>query len=678
MAYPSARRRLSVNGCEGGFGPLYNALSPPKQAKYPCLFQRFASDGSGAYLGGGKAMGPDLMSAVERLEDRRGETPPRRDVEPQEVSAVEAQLTGAARRSARLRPLWALAPYVARYRGRAFLALIALTVAAITTLVVPVAVRRMIDFGFSPEGIAMINKYFSVMIAVVAVLALASASRFYLVMTIGERIVADLRRDVFAHLMSLSPAFFDSARSGELISRLTADTTQIKSAVGASVSIALRNLMLFVGATAMMVITSPRLSGFVLLAIPLIVLPLMAFGRWVRRLSRNAQDTLADASAYASELVGGIRTVQAYTGERIANARFSGEVEQAYDAARSSSRARAVLTAIVIFIVFSSVVIILWVGSNDVEAGLISPGRLGQFVLYTAFAATGLGQLSEVWGEVSAASGAAERLFEILRVKSAIAAPVSPLSLPEPARGDISFDNVRFAYPTRPNALAVDGVSFSVRAGEKVAIVGPSGAGKSTLFHLLLRFYDPASGAISVDGVPIPAADPTDVRRRIALVPQDPVVFAASARDNIRFGRPEASDADVERAADLAHASEFLRRLPGGLDTPLGERGVTLSGGQRQRIAIARAILREAPLLLLDEATSALDAESETLVQTALEELMSHRTTLVIAHRLATVLSCDRILVMDQGRIVEQGTHASLVAANGLYARLARLQFEGV
>ena len=632
-----------------------------------------------------KTNGLKFMSAVERLEDRREQTAPKEGVAaepsavPEPAASTEAALTlQPSERRARLRPLLALAPYVARYRGRATLAFISLTVAAITTLVVPVAVRRMIDFGFTPEGIARINSYFSVMIAVVGVLALASASRFYLVMTIGERIVADLRRDVFAHLMSLSPAFFDSSHSGELVSRLTADTTQIKSAVGASVSIALRNLMLFIGATAMMVITSPRLSGLVLLAIPLIVLPLMAFGRWVRRLSRNAQDTLADASAYASELVGAIRTVQAYTGERIANARFGGEVEQAYDAARSSSRARAVLTAIVIFIVFTSVVVILWIGSNDVEAGLISPGRLGQFVLYTAFAATGLGQLSEVWGEVSAASGAAERLFEILRVKSEIAAPVSPLALPEPARGDINFDNVRFAYPTRPKALAVDGVSFSVRAGEKVAIVGPSGAGKSTLFHLLLRFYDPASGSISVDGVPIPSADPTEVRQRIALVPQDPVVFAASARDNIRFGRPEAGDAEVERAADLAHASEFIRRMPLGFEAPLGERGVTLSGGQRQRIAIARAILRDAPLLLLDEATSALDAESETLVQTALEELMKHRTTLVIAHRLATVLSCDRILVMDQGKIVEQGTHASLVAQGGLYARLARLQFEGV
>ncbi|WP_420967022.1 ABC transporter ATP-binding protein/permease [Bradyrhizobium sp. B120] len=618
------------------------------------------------------------MSVAEQLETPRGTPEPPRDALLDEEAFIESQIMEPAKSRARLRPLLALAPYVARYKGRAILALISLTIAAITTLIVPVAVRRMIDLGFTPEGIAMINSYFSVMIAVVAVLACASASRYYLVMTIGERIVADLRRDVFAHLISLSPSFFDSARSGELVSRLTADTTQIKSAVGASVSIALRNLMLFFGAAAMMVITSPRLSGFVLLAIPMIVIPLVAFGRWVRRLSRNAQDTLADASAYASELVNAIRTVQAYTGERLARARFAREVEQAYDAARSSTKARAMLTLIVIFIVFASVVVILWVGSHDVLTGAISPGRLGQFILYTAFAASGLGQLSEVWGEVSAASGAAERLFEILRVRPQIAAPASPRALPQPARGDVGFDNVSFAYPTRPNALAVDGVSLEVRSGEKVAIVGPSGAGKSTLFHLLLRFYDPKSGIISLDGVPIRQADPADVRARIALVPQDSVVFAASARDNIRFGRPDATDAEVERAADLAHATEFLRRLPGGFDAQLGERGVTLSGGQRQRIAIARAILRDAPLLLLDEATSALDAESETLVQTALEELMRHRTTLVIAHRLATVLSCDRILVMDQGRIVEQGTHAELVAAGGLYARLARLQFEGI
>jgi ATP-binding cassette, subfamily B, bacterial len=619
------------------------------------------------------------MSAAEQLEAGRDKAPARRDQASSEAPAIEAVLTEqAAKSGARLRPLLELAPYVARYRTRAILALIALTIAAITTLVVPVAVRRMIDFGFTPKGIALINSYFSVMIAVVAVLAGASAARFYLVMTIGERIVADLRRDVFAHLISLSPAFFDSNRSGELISRLTADTTQIKSAVGASVSIALRNVMLFVGATAMMVITSPRLSGFVLLAIPVIVIPLVAFGRWVRRLSRGAQDTLAEATAYASELIGAIRTVQAYTSERLANARFGGEVEQAYEAARHSTRARSVLTAIIIFIVFTSVVLILWVGSHDVLTGSITPGRLGQFVLYAAFAAAGLGQLSEVWGELSAASGASERLFEILRVKSAITAPASRRALPVPARGDVSFENVRFAYPTRPDAWAVDGVSLSVRAGEKVAIVGPSGAGKSTLFHLLLRFYDPAQGQIAIDGVPVRDADPREVRSRIALVPQDAVAFAATARENIRFGRPDATDAEVERAADLAHATEFIRRLPGGFEAQLGERGVTLSGGQRQRIAIARAILRDAPLLLLDEATSSLDAESETLVQTALEELMRHRTTLVIAHRLATVLSCDRIMVLDHGRIVEQGTHASLVAAGGLYARLARLQFEGV
>ena len=613
------------------------------------------------------------MSAVERLDGTDRDSPAESQV--RNIIAGEAQEQGA-RGSARLRPLLALSPYIARYRGRAILALIALTIAALTTLLVPVAVRRMIDFGFTPQGIALINSYFSVMIAVVAVLAGASASRYYLVMTIGERIVADVRRDVFAHLVSLSPAFFDSARSGELISRLTADTTQIKSAVGASVSIALRNFMLFIGASAMMVVTSPRLSGFVLLAIPLIVIPLVAFGRWVRRLSRNAQDTLADASAYAAELVGAMRTVQAYTGERLAKARFGKAVEQAYEAARSSTQARAILTAIIIFIVFTSVVAILWVGSHDVLTGTITPGRLSQFVLYTAFAAAGLGQLSEVWGEVSAASGAAERLFELLRVKPEITAPAAPRALPAPARGDVAVDKVSFAYPMRAEVSAIDRVSFSVRAGEKVAIVGPSGAGKSTLFHLLLRFYDPTSGAISFDGVPISSADPHELRSRIALVPQESVVFAASARENIRFGRPEADDAEVERAAQLAHATEFIARLPDGFESPLGERGVTLSGGQRQRIAIARAILRDAPLLLLDEATSSLDAESETLVQTALEELMRHRTTLVIAHRLATVLSCDRILVLEGGHIVEEGTHASLVAAGGLYARLARLQFE--
>lgn len=621
------------------------------------------------------------MSVVERLGDDSAKAAPSLVNSAVEKIPDSSPLPGtsgpeARRRGSRLRPLFALAPYVARYRGQAVAALIALIVASVATLIVPLAVRRMIDFGFSPEGIAMINSYFSVMILVVAVLALSSAARYYLVITLGERIVADLRRDVFNHLTLLSPSFYDTAHSGELVSRLTADTTQIKSAVGASVSVALRNMVLFLGAAAMMVVSSPKLSGFVLVVIPLIVLPLVAFGRRVRTLSRGAQDTLADASAYASELMGAIRTLQAFTNEKLAQTRFGEAVNRAYEAARNSTKARAVLTAVVIFLVSTSVVAILWIGSHDVLSGNITAGRLGQFILYAAFAAGALGQLSEVWGEISQASGAAERLFEILRLKSDIAAPLHPQALPSPARGDVSFENIRFAYPTRPDAFVADGVSFSVRAGEKIAVVGPSGAGKSTLFHLLLRFYDPASGSIAFDGVPIRSVDPHELRSRIALVPQDSTVFAATARDNIRFGRPDASDAEVERAAEQAHVTEFIRRMPLGFETQLGERGVTLSGGQRQRIAIARAILRDAPLLLLDEATSALDAESETLVQTALEDLMQHRTTLVIAHRLATVLSCDRILVMENGRIVEQGTHASLVAANGLYARLARLQFQ--
>jgi ATP-binding cassette subfamily B protein len=591
-------------------------------------------------------------------------------------TGVAGAVAAVPQRRGRLRPLLSLWPFAARYRGRIALAFAALLIATLATLAVPLALRRMIDFGFAPGRIGLIDRYFAVMIAVAAVLAVASATRFYLVTTIGERVVADVRAAVFEHITSLSAAFFDTALTGELISRLAADTTQIKSAVGVSVSTALRNMVLFLGSAIMMVVTSPRLSAFVLAVIPVIVLPLVAFGRMVRRRSRTAQDSLADASAYAAELMGAVRTLQAYTNEALAGTRFRAAVERAYQAAVASTRARALLTAIIIFLVFASVVIILWVGAQDVLAGRTSPGRLGQFVLYAAFAAGGLSQLSDVWGELSQTAGAAERIAELLAVRPEITTPRDPVRLPTTRRGEVAFDRVRFAYPARPSAFVLDGISFSVRAGEKVALVGPSGAGKSTVFHLLLRFYDPLDGTVSFDGVPLTKADPRDVRSHIALVPQDTVIFAASIADNIRFGRPDATDAEVARAAELAAASEFITRLPQGLATPVGERGVTLSGGQRQRIAIARAILREAPLLLLDEATSSLDAESEKLVQTALARLMAGRTTLVIAHRLATVLECDRILVIDQGRIVEEGTHESLVAKGGLYARLARLQFE--
>jgi ATP-binding cassette subfamily B protein len=586
--------------------------------------------------------------------------------------ADEAPASPKSRRP-RLRPLLTFLPYMLRQPGMLAAAGLALLVASLATLAVPLAIRRMIDFGFAADG--MITQYFGMLVVIAAVLAVASAARFYLVTSIGERVVADIRTTVFDHLATLSPSFFDAARTGELVSRLTADTTQIKSALGVSVSIALRNIIMFLGAVAMMVVTSPQLSLYVLGAIPLLVLPLVAFGRNVRRRSRAAQDRLADATAFASENIQAVRTMQAFTAEATVTRRFSAAAEEAFASAREANKARAILTAVIIFLVFASVVAVLWAGAQQVLAGSITAGRLSQFVLYAVFAASSLSQLSEVWSEISQASGSAERLSEILAVTPDIWAPERPLSLPEPARGEVAFVAVRFAYPSRTDARVIDDVTFTVAAGEKVAIVGPSGSGKSTLFALAQRFYDPQGGVIRFDGVPVNEVDPRALRSRIALVPQDVAIFAASVADNIRYGRPEATDEEVAAAARMAHADEFIARMPEGYRSLVGERGVTLSGGQRQRIAIARAILRDAPLLLLDEATSALDAESETLVQEALSTLMKGRTTLVIAHRLATVLDCDRILVMDKGRIVEQGTHAELVAAGGLYARLAELQF---
>jgi len=586
-------------------------------------------------------------------------------------------ITDGSRETARrsLGPLRRLVPYVLRYRGLTVGAIVFLLLAAAATLTLPIAVRRMIDHGFSESDSAFIASYFSMLIGVAAVLAVASALRYYFVVMLGERVVTDLRRDIFAHVIQLSPAFFDRAQSGEIVSRLTADATQVKAAVGATASVALRNTIMGVGAVTMMVVTSPRLSLLVVAAIPFIVVPIVAFGRSVRRRTRRAQDALADAAAFAGEQIGAVRVLQAFTNERAAAKRFSSAVETAFEAARASIRARAVLTFFAIFATSASVVAVLWVGSHDVLSGAMSAGTLGQFLLYAVLAAGALGALSEVWGELSQAAGAAERMGELLDEVPTVAAPTNPVALPPP-QGEVEFRDISFSYPARPNVSALHRLSFRVAPGETVAIVGPSGAGKSTIFSLLLRYYDPDSGKVLIDGTDIRRADPRAVRERIAIVPQEVTVLAASAAENIAFGRPGASRAEVEAAAKAALAHDFIMALENGYDTPVGERGVTLSGGQRQRLAIARAILRDAPILLLDEATSALDAESETLVQTALERLMKGRTTIVIAHRLATILKADRILVMEDGQIIEEGSHADLVAKGGIYARLASLQFE--
>jgi ATP-binding cassette subfamily B protein len=574
-----------------------------------------------------------------------------------------------------LRPLLSLWPYLSRHRSKLILAGAALVVSAVSMLAIPLAVRRVIDLGFAGHDGAFINHYFAMLIVIGLLLAVASAARFYYVNWLGERVVADLRADVFRHVADLGPAFFERTHSGELMSRLTADTTQIKAIAGSSLSQALRSFIMLAGALVMMFVTSVHLTLMVLLAIPLIVLPLIAVGRYVRHLSRRAQDQLAEASAYAAENLAASRTMQAFAYEKPAAARYRHAVELAFDAAKERMRARAWLTALAMFLVVASIVAVLWFGAAAVVDGSMSVGRLSQFVLYAVFAGASFAQVSEIWGEVSQAAGAAERLTELLAIEPEIRSPAAPVPLPSPPRGEVAFKDVRFAYPGRPQLPTLNGVSFTALPGETIALVGPSGAGKSTIFNLLLRFFDPQTGEIYIDGVDARRADLEQWRARMALVPQDVALFAGTVADNIRYGNPEADMDAVRRAAVAAQADEFIRALPHGYETRLGERGISLSGGQRQRIAIARAVLKDAPILLLDEATSALDAESEALVQRALERLMVGRTTLVIAHHLATVQKAKRILVMDQGRIVEEGTHVELIAKGGLYARLAEMQF---
>ena len=579
------------------------------------------------------------------------------------------------KKRASLKPLMSLAPYLRRYPWAMAGGLAALIVSAAAMLAVPFVVRGMIDQGFSGSNGHVIDRWFQALIIFGAVLALASSSRVYIVNWMGERVIADLRSDVFRHVTTLGPAFFEKTHSGEVMSRLTADTTQLKSVGGTTLSQALRNAIMLIGALVMMVATSPKLAGLTLLAIPVIVLPLVVYGRAVQKLSRRAQDTLAEASAYASENLTAVRTMQAFAHEGVVADRFGAAVERSFEAARNRLKARAGLTGLAIFMTVASITGVLWYGASSVVKGDISAGTLSQFLLYALFAAGALAELAEVWSEISSAAGSAERLTELLAVKPEIMSPPKPVPLPVPARGEIEFRNVSFVYPTRPNFSALAGISFKIAPGETVALVGPSGSGKTTVFNLALRFYDPASGQILLDGVPLHEADVAAIRSRISLVPQDVALFADTVAENIRYGTQNASIEDIAKAANAAQAAEFIEALPQGYETRLGERGVQLSGGQRQRLAIARAILKNAPILLLDEATSALDAENERLVQRALESVMKTRTTIVIAHRLATVQKADRILVLDQGRIIEEGKHADLVRRNGAYARLASLQF---
>ena len=573
------------------------------------------------------------------------------------------------------RTLRRLAHYLTPYRGRFVVAGVALLIAAGCALAVGQGLKMVIDRGFASSDGSELDRALFAVLAVIAVMSVATYVRFYNVSWIGERVTADLRQHVFNHLLTLSPGFFEVTRTGEVISRLTNDTTMLESAIGSSLSLALRNIVMGAGALILLMLTSLKLTLLVLAGLPLVMLPIILFGRRVRKLARTSQDRVADTGAYVDEAIHEIRTVQAYAHEPVDRAAYAHRVEQAFTAGVSRIRQRALLIATVIFLVFVAVGIILWIGGHDVLAGRLSAGQLSAFVFYAVIVATSVGAISEVTGELQRAMGATERLLEILDTPAEIAAPSAPVALPQPALGTVALDAVTFAYPSRLADPALRSLSLRVAAGERVALVGPSGAGKTTVFQLLLRFYDPQSGKVLIDGVDVRAADPRAVRGRIAVVPQDPVIFAASVWDNVRYGRPDASDGEVRDACEAAYASEFLARLPQGFDTELGERGVKLSGGQRQRLAIARAVLAKRPILLLDEATSALDAESERMVQLALDRLMTGRTTLIIAHRLATVVSADRIIVLDGGVAIAEGTHASLVRDDPLYRRLASLQF---